>query len=245
MWVEQGGRRPLPQAAFRGTATWRLSSDDLGLSLALPSNASAMTADMAQSVREAVAAGFIVRARTDADTVEARAGFTERRDAIIAAGPQVVATDFLVPANQQRALGSTAALYASTFNVTLPGGLQARCLVDFSSSGSVSTQGIPLELTSVPTVQTEGQEGDGVYCGPLSSAPPGRVVKGSEEGAAGGEVAGGVEGAAAPQPPVAAMADVDTPVPPTPPTGAAQGPGLLAALATGVAAAAAAVLLLA
>lgn len=44
---------------------------------------------LAAGVRNATQAGFLVRARTDADTVEARAGFTARRDAIIAAGPQV------------------------------------------------------------------------------------------------------------------------------------------------------------
>lgn len=44
---------------------------------------------LAGGVRNATLAGYLVRARTDADTIEARAGFTGRRDAIIAAGPQV------------------------------------------------------------------------------------------------------------------------------------------------------------
>ena len=44
---------------------------------------------LAAGVRNATSAGFLVRARADADTVEARAGFTGRRDAVIAAGPQV------------------------------------------------------------------------------------------------------------------------------------------------------------
>lgn len=44
---------------------------------------------MAESVAAAVSAGLLVRARADADTVEARAGFTGRRDAVIAAGAHV------------------------------------------------------------------------------------------------------------------------------------------------------------
>lgn len=44
---------------------------------------------LASGVRNATLAGYLVRARADADTVEARAGFTGRRDAVIAAGPQV------------------------------------------------------------------------------------------------------------------------------------------------------------
>ncbi len=39
--------------------------------------------------------GWIVRARTDADTVEARANYVTRRDTIIATGAHVVATDYV------------------------------------------------------------------------------------------------------------------------------------------------------
>lgn len=44
---------------------------------------------LASGVRNATLAGYLVRARADADTIEARAGFTGRRDAVIAVGPQV------------------------------------------------------------------------------------------------------------------------------------------------------------
>ena len=47
---------------------------------------------LAGGVRNATLAGYLVRARADADTIEARAGFTARRDAVIAAGPQVGAS---------------------------------------------------------------------------------------------------------------------------------------------------------
>ena len=44
-----------------------------------------------------VAAGFMVKTRADADTREARAGKTVRRDAAFDSGAQIVATDFLLP----------------------------------------------------------------------------------------------------------------------------------------------------
>jgi len=51
----------------------------------------------AARIRKAVAAGFIVRTRADAGTVEARADDTRRRDAALASGAQYVSTDYLWP----------------------------------------------------------------------------------------------------------------------------------------------------
>lgn len=44
-----------------------------------------------------VAAGYIVRTRADANTFEARVGFTARRDAALASGAQIVSTDYPEP----------------------------------------------------------------------------------------------------------------------------------------------------
>jgi hypothetical protein len=44
-----------------------------------------------------VKAGLLVRTRADADTVEARAGDTRRRDAALASGAQYVSTDYRHP----------------------------------------------------------------------------------------------------------------------------------------------------
>lgn len=49
-------------------------------------------------IRERVAAGFLVRTRADADTVEARTGDTTRRDRAFASGAQAVSTDYYRPA---------------------------------------------------------------------------------------------------------------------------------------------------
>jgi hypothetical protein len=51
----------------------------------------------AKRIRAAVEAGFIVRTRADADTLEARDGKTERREAALASGAQYVSTDYMRP----------------------------------------------------------------------------------------------------------------------------------------------------
>lgn len=48
-------------------------------------------------IRAAVEAGFIVRTRADADTLEARSGKTERREAALGSGAQYVSTDYMRP----------------------------------------------------------------------------------------------------------------------------------------------------
>jgi hypothetical protein len=64
-----------------------------------------------------VAAGYLVRTRTDSDTVEARANDTGPRDAAIASGAQYVSTDYPEPDPQ---LGTP-------YYVAIPGGMTARC----------------------------------------------------------------------------------------------------------------------
>jgi hypothetical protein len=51
----------------------------------------------AKRIRAAVEAGFIVRTRADADTLEAREGKTERREVALASGAQYVSTDYMRP----------------------------------------------------------------------------------------------------------------------------------------------------
>ena len=51
----------------------------------------------AKRIRAAVEAGLIVRTRADADTLEARDGKTERREAALASGAQYVSTDYMRP----------------------------------------------------------------------------------------------------------------------------------------------------
>lgn len=67
-------------------------------------------------IRELVTQGYLVRTRTDADTVEARSGDTTRREAAFASGAQIVSTDY--EREDPRFPG---------FVVALPGGGPARC----------------------------------------------------------------------------------------------------------------------
>ena len=67
-------------------------------------------------IRELVEQGYLVRTRTDADTVEARSGNTTRRDAAFESGAQIISTDY--EREDPRFPG---------YVVTLPGGGPARC----------------------------------------------------------------------------------------------------------------------
>ncbi|MGQ3263457.1 Ca2+-dependent phosphoinositide-specific phospholipase C [Phenylobacterium sp.] len=69
----------------------------------------------AERIAAAVAAGLIVRTRADADTVEARANDTSRREAAFAAGAQYISTDYMTPDAR-----------FSDYRVALPGGGAAR-----------------------------------------------------------------------------------------------------------------------
>jgi len=71
----------------------------------------------AARIRRAVAAGYLVRTRADADTREARANDTGPRDAALAGGAQFVSTDYLWPDPR----------FAGGYRVALPGGMVARC----------------------------------------------------------------------------------------------------------------------
>jgi hypothetical protein len=69
-----------------------------------------------ERIQAAVKAGFIVRTRADADTVEARENSTERREAAFASGAQYISTDYYYPRGEW-----------SNYSVSLPGGGAARC----------------------------------------------------------------------------------------------------------------------
>jgi hypothetical protein len=67
-------------------------------------------------IQDLVGAGYIVRTRADADTVQARLNDTTQRDAAITSGAQYVSTDYPEPN-----------LAFSDYRVTLPGGVPRRC----------------------------------------------------------------------------------------------------------------------
>ncbi len=68
-------------------------------------------------ISELVAAGYIVRTRADADTLEARFGVTARRDAALASGAQFVSTDYPEPDPD----------FSTGYFVEIEDGANARC----------------------------------------------------------------------------------------------------------------------
>lgn len=70
-----------------------------------------------ERIRQAVLAGYIVRARADADTAQARTGDTTMRDAALASGAHFVSTDY--PVDDSR--------FGPDYAVAIPDGTPARC----------------------------------------------------------------------------------------------------------------------
>lgn len=68
-------------------------------------------------IQAAVKAGFVVRTRADADTWEARANDTRRRDAAFTSGAQYISTDYMRPDLR----------FAGGYRVRAPGGVVAAC----------------------------------------------------------------------------------------------------------------------
>lgn len=70
-------------------------------------------------IQQEVKAGYLVRTRADADTVQARTNDTSMRDAALASGAQMVSTDYPVPGISSR--------FGTNYVAQLPGGAVARC----------------------------------------------------------------------------------------------------------------------
>jgi hypothetical protein len=70
-----------------------------------------------EEIRELVRAGYLVRTRADADTVEARTGDTTQRDAALASGAQFVSTDYPEPNPA----------FGTGYFVEIPDGMPGRC----------------------------------------------------------------------------------------------------------------------
>ncbi len=72
----------------------------------------------ADEITALVREGYLIRARTDADTKQARTNDTSTRDAMMASGAQILSTDY--PASEP-------APFAGHFSVALPGDAIVRC----------------------------------------------------------------------------------------------------------------------
>jgi hypothetical protein len=83
-------------------------------------------------IQDLVAEGYVVRTRSDAETVEAREGDTSARDAAFQSGAQWVSTDYPV--------GEYARPFGTGFLVEIPGGTVARCNPVNGPDGCVSAE---------------------------------------------------------------------------------------------------------
>lgn len=81
------------------------------------------------AIRTRVGEGYMVRTRADANTLEARSGETQRRDAALSSGAQIVSTDYYKPD------GRTG---WSDYSVELPNGAVARISPEFIESSELT-----------------------------------------------------------------------------------------------------------
>ena len=70
-----------------------------------------------ETIMRLVQQGYIVRTRSDADTVEARTGRVDRRNQAFAGGAQIISTDYYLPEPR----------FGTDFVVQFPNGTYARC----------------------------------------------------------------------------------------------------------------------
>jgi membrane-associated phospholipid phosphatase len=110
-----------------------------------------------ERIRRAVEAGFIVRTRADANTEEARANSTARRDAALASGAQYVSTDYLWPDTR----------FPGGYQVRLSQGAAARCnpVRAAKSCGGLAVDSVSPQTPSAYVGAAEAPDG-------LSILPP-------------------------------------------------------------------------
>lgn len=106
----------------------------------------------AADISSLVDAGYMVRTRSDADTLQARTNDTSDRDVALASGAQWVSTDYPVPG---LAFGFT-----SPFFVEIPGGTVARCNPINGPSSCVDLEIEDLSLPKVVPGAASVVEGD-------------------------------------------------------------------------------------
>jgi hypothetical protein len=115
--LDNASRRPLyleGHPSLQGRVMFSNASVDVDDAAFIEFNDSVGSFD---AIQAAVAAGFVVRTRSDADTNEARSGNTVPRDMALASGAQWVSTDYPVPNPD----------FGTGFQVAIPDGMPARC----------------------------------------------------------------------------------------------------------------------
>jgi Phosphoinositide phospholipase C, Ca2+-dependent len=120
----------------------------------LPQNASTIVATLAKDISEKVKSGYLVRARADADTIEARLGYVGRAAAVLNSSASVVSTDYGMP---------TSVLPGINYSVKLYGNQPARC-VNNAVLGSYTGAEVFCNSFGTPTavpLSAAGGGGDG------------------------------------------------------------------------------------
>ena len=178
----------------------------------IPADAAKIVDDAVATVNERVGQGYLVRTRTDADTIEAHAnngtGYRGRADALLNTGAQVIATDYPIftTSGPQNPF-----LSGVNYSVVLEGGQMTRCVNGAQGSAYLGAEVVcnPAALNlnaNSPTAEEGG--GAGVVVAVAAAPPPSNSPIGKEKnGSPGVEeqsavvAAAGVPGSPPPPPP--------------------------------------------
>jgi len=115
----------------------------------LPKNASAIVKKLSSEISERSKAGYLVRARADADTIEARLGYVGRASAVLNSAANIVSTDYGMP---------TRVLPGINYSVKLYGDQPARC-VNGAALGTYTGAEVSCELVTTPNAAPLGASG--------------------------------------------------------------------------------------
>ena len=99
----------ISDAIFYTGANGDLSNQGGVIPPTIPSDASNIIDGMVNQIESAHSQGYVTRARTDVNTIEARSDFAERSDALLKSSANFIATDFINPS----------ALFPSSYSVSL------------------------------------------------------------------------------------------------------------------------------
>jgi hypothetical protein len=113
----------------------------------MPKNASAIIQKLSADISEKAKTGYLVRARADADTIEARLGYVGRASAVLNSAANIVATDYGM---------SSSILPGINYSVKLYGNQPARCVNNAALGSYTGAEVSCAQLTTPSAVPLGG-----------------------------------------------------------------------------------------
>lgn len=166
---------PVDDAVMFSSGNINLSSEGGAVPPEIPGDAASIVSRLAKEVADKAGQGYLVRARADVDTVEARNNYAARAEAMLKSPASIISTDF----------PNASSTFDSTYSVKLPGGQPARCIegVDLGYAGAEVSCGtapaaespaaaVPAQPGAAPPTQPIEKEDASPASGPVAAVAP-------------------------------------------------------------------------